>query len=158
MPAHMGAILWQFHRAAAGLAYMYGRTNLKLFSLYSIKHGANTKTRSITQGLRALPLVGVSIVIERERQQNDSLVNGCQPPNAARAGCPATRAAVWAGAAITNAAVIATVSPKQSTQSPRTCVGAIGRGVMSLQPVGLWDRCVRTGLSRCAGWRRELVG
>ena len=23
MPAHMGAILWQFHRAAAGLAYMY---------------------------------------------------------------------------------------------------------------------------------------
>ena len=26
VPAHMGAILWQFHRAAAGLAYMYGRT------------------------------------------------------------------------------------------------------------------------------------
>ena len=23
--AHMGAILWQFHRVAAGLAYMYGR-------------------------------------------------------------------------------------------------------------------------------------
>ena len=51
-------------------------------------------TRTVILLHPPLPLVGVSIVMERERQQNDSLVNGYHsPPPERQCPCPCTGAA-----------------------------------------------------------------